>query len=58
MNGMSNLLLTKPGVSLDIVTSFPIAIANSLARVRTSGEVCKAGINSTNVIIGTGLTML
>lgn len=40
----------KPGVSLETVSSFPIARANWDARSTTSGEVCNAAMISTSFI--------
>ncbi len=48
MKGINNALETKPGTSLDTVTSLSHAIANPRARDKVSSDVCNAEISSTN----------
>ena len=48
MKGINKAFETKPGTSLDTVTSLPHAIANSRARDIVSSDVCNAEISSTN----------
>ena len=52
MKGINKALETKPGTSLDTVTSLPHATANSRARDNVSSDVCSAEINSTNFCSG------
>ena len=48
------LFAKNPGESLLVLGIFPIAVTNSNARVRVSGEVCSPTIISTPFWIGTG----
>ena len=48
MKGINKALETKPGTSLDTVTSLSHATANPRARDNVSSDVCKAEISSTN----------
>jgi len=48
MNGISKAFDTKPGTSLDTVTSLSHATANARARDNVSSDVCNAEISSTS----------
>lgn len=48
MNGINKAFDTKPGTSLDTVTSLSHATAKARARDNVSSDVCNAEISSTS----------